>query len=294
MAAIARHLRRAHTAISGEFVIRVSSITTFAACVAAAFSFADTLAAQQDTTRLRRTTSEQRIGVSKGEVVAPARVDTVYVTRFDTIRVSNTVIRVDTVTFIPPEAAVLPRIKGPMFWGVYAGTTDPWGNIDRVYTKGFHAGGVLGFESQTSPIGLRLDGAMSQFGREQGFNPINSGSGTALMLHLAADLKAKAVNVAGWAFYGIGGVNYNRYKRIALAAKGTTLGQNNCDFQIRGACYQNADSEAWRDKVGYNFGLGTDFHIGSQDMFVEARYFAIPGNGARSWVLPISLGVRYF
>lgn len=273
--------------------MRVNLVSTSVACLTA-ISFAGTLAAQ-DTTRLRRTTSEQRIGVSKGEVVTPAtRVDTVFVTRYDTVRVSSTIVRVDTLTVQPPAVVALPDIDGPMFWGLYAGTTDPWGNIDRVYTKGFHAGGVLGWESQTSPIGLRLDGAMSQFGREQGFNPVNSGSGTALMLHLAGDLKVKPINVAGWAFYGIGGVNYNRYKRIALAAEGTTLGQNNCDFQVRGACYQNADSESWSDKFGYNFGLGTDFHIGSQDMFLEARFMAIPANGARSWTLPISLGVRYF
>jgi opacity protein-like surface antigen len=272
--------------------MRVRNITTCALGLAAALTLgASELAAQQtqDTTRLR-TTSETRINVSKGEVVTPARVDTVYITRIDTIRVDNTIVRVDTVTVMPPAPVVIPEVDGPMYWGLYGGTTWPWGNIDRLYTNGFHAGGVLGWESQRSLIGLRFDGAMSQINRENGVNPNLAGSGTPLMLHLAADLKVKPLNFGGWALYGIGGLNYNRYKRIALAS---TAG-NECDFTHNGACYSTADDDRWSDKFGFNFGAGLDFHIGSQDMFLEARYMAIPANGARSWVLPISLGVRYF
>jgi hypothetical protein len=271
--------------------MRVRNMTTCALGLAAALTLSSSVSAQsQDTTRLRRP-SEQRITVSKGEVATPPRVDTVYVTRYDTVRVNNTIVRVDTVTVTPPAPIVVPKIKGPMFWGIFAGTTWPYGNIDRIYTNGFHGGGVLGWESQSSMIGLRLDGAMSQIGRETmpGFSQVNIGSGTPLMLHLAADLKLKALNFGGWAFYGIGGVNYNRYKRIALAS---TAG-NQCDFTVRGACFENANT-SWSDKFGFNFGLGTDFHIGSQDMFLEARYIATPSNGARSWTLPVSLGVRYF
>jgi hypothetical protein len=276
--------------------MRVRSITTCALGLAAALSIADSLAAQQDTTRLRRP-ADQRIPITKeapGEVVT-VRVDTVYVTRYDTV--SNTITRVDTITVTPPAPVVIPTIRGPMFWGLMAGTTWPWGNIDRVYTNGYHVAGVLGWESQQSPIGLRLDGGVSQLGREEtlgpsaGFSQTNIGSGTPLLMHLAADLKLKVVNVAGWAFYGIGGGNYDRYRGIALASDNDV--DDNCDFQVRGECYQNATT-SWSDKFGFNFGLGTDFHIGSQDMFLEARYFATLANGARSWRLPISLGVRYF
>lgn len=276
--------------------MRVRNITTCALGLAAALTLvASPLAAQQqDTTRLR-TTSTQRISVSKGEVVTEVRVDTVYVTRYDTVRVDNTIVRVDTVTVTPPMPVVVPRVTGPMYWGIYGGSSWPWGNIDRVYTNGFHFGGLLGWEPQHGFFGVRFDGAMSQFGREDelrtvGIGATQMGSGTALMLHLAGDLKVKPLNFGGWALYGIGGVNYNRYKRIALAAEQG----NNCDFTVRGACYSNANNEQWSDKFGFNFGAGLDFHIGSQDMFLEARYFAVPANGARSWMLPISLGVRYF
>jgi opacity protein-like surface antigen len=246
--------------------------------------------AQQDTTR--RTTAERRISVSKGEV-ALARVDTVIITRTDTVR--TTITRVDTVQVtVPVEAVVFNEPRGAMYWGVYTGTTDPWGNIDRLYTKGFHAGGVLGWEAQRSLFGLRLDGAMSQVNREQARNTQLVGTGTPLMLHLAGTAKIKPLNFGGWALYGIGGVNYNRYKRIATVATSENATHCGAQFDGQGGCYLAAEDTRWSDKFGFNVGAGLDFHIGSQDMFLEGRYFALQANSARTWFLPISLGVRYF
>lgn len=270
--------------------MRVRNMTTCALGLAAALTLSSDLAAQ-DTTRLRRP-SDQRINISKGEVTP--RVDTVYVTRYDTIRVDNVVVRVDTVTVATPAPVVLPKIKGPMYWGLFGGSTRPYGNIDRVYTNGFHAGGLLGWEMQQGLFGFRLDGAVSQLGREETLVPTFSatqiGSGTALMMHLAADLKVKPLNFGGWAFYGIGGLNYNRYRAIALSSS-NSQGPN--DFFIRGESFSNAESK-WSDKFGFNFGVGTDFHIGSQDMFLEYRWIAARANKSNSYINPISIGVRYF
>jgi len=276
--------------------MRVRNITTCALGLAAALTLvASPLAAQtQDTTKLRKP-SEQRINISKGEVAAPPRVDTLYVTRYDTIRVNNTIVRVDTVTVSQPVAFVPAKIKGPMFWGVYAGPTEPWGNIDRLYTNGFHGGGVLGWESQHSMLGVRLNGDMSQINREQGRQTAVVGTGTPLMLTLGADLKVKPLNFGGWALYALGGLNYNRYRRIAtVASTGTSGAVCGAAIDGKGGCYTPAEDTRWSDKFGFNFGVGTDFHIGSQDMFLEGRFVAVPADGARTWFLPISLGVRYF
>ena len=271
--------------------MRVRNITTCALGLAAALLLGTDLSAQQQDTSRLRTRSDTRINVSKGEVVRP---DTVYITRYDTIRVSNTIVRVDTVTIAQPAPVLPVKVKGNTFWGLYAGTTWPYGNVDRLYTNGFHAGGVLGWESQTSPIGLRLDGGMSQINREQGRVAALVGTGTPLMLHLAGDLKVKPLNFGGWALYGIGGLNYNRYKRIAMVAAQDEATHCGVQFDGQGGCYEAANDRAWSDKFGFNFGAGVDFHIGSQDMFLEARYMAIQANGARTWTLPVSLGVRYF
>jgi len=275
--------------------MRVRSITTCALGLAAALTFGRSLAAQQDSTKLRKTTtSSTRIPISKespGEVVT-VRVDTVYVTRHDTV--TSTILRIDTVVVTPPAPVIIPKIRNNMYWGVYAGATEPWGNIDRMYTNGFHGGGVLGWESQESMFGLRLNGDMAQINREQGRNDAVVGVGTPLLLTLGADLKVKPLSFGGWDLYGLLGGNFNSYKRIA------TVGSDNCISAIngisvdgKGGCYVPA-SQDWKSKFGFNLGAGTDFHIGSQDMFIEARYVALSNDGARTWFLPISLGVRYF
>jgi hypothetical protein len=281
--------------------MRVRFITTCALGLAAALSLANTLTAQTttDSTKLRTTTSQTRINISKGEVV-PARVDTVYVTRYDTV--TNTVTRIDTVTVTSPAPVVIPKIHGPFYFGAYAGSTWPWGNIDRVYTNGYNVGGVLGWEARHSPLGLRFDGSVAQLGREFGvaetsLTPVNYGSGTALLMQLGADAKLNLFMTHGWNFYGIGGLNGYRYKRLALTTNAdgdNAVGNANCDFALRGSCYINANNNSWDNAWGFNFGAGTDFHIGSQDMFLEARYMGMQKYDARSWTLPISLGVRFF
>ena len=276
--------------------MRVRNITTCALGLAAALLLTSDLAAQ-DTTRLRRP-SDQRININKGEVALPPRVDTVYVTRYDTIRVDNTIVRVDTVTTtVTREVPVTrPRLVGPMFWGLYAGSTWPEGSIDKVYTNGYHFGGVLGWDPARSFVGFRLDGGVSQLGKEQGtLTETQQGSSTSLIMHLAADAKAKLLNFGGWALYGIGGLNYNRYKRVALAGENDlTVGAAGCDFKIEDACFSNANNSSWSDKWGWNAGGGVDFRIGSQEMFIESRAMMIRANGDQSVTVPISLGLRYF
>ena len=98
--------------------MRVRFITTCALGLAAALSIASTLAAQQDTTKLRKP-SETRISISKGEV-APARVDTVFVTRYDTVTVNNSIVRVDTVT-----VATLPGRLAKL-------KSDPWAEMPKL------------------------------------------------------------------------------------------------------------------------------------------------------------------
>jgi hypothetical protein len=268
--------------------MRVRNITTCALGLAAALTLGTSALAAQDTSRTRRP-SDQRINISKGEVTT-VRTDTVYVTRYDTVRVNNTIVRVDTVTVAQPAPLVMAKIKGPMYWGLYAGSTRPYGNIDRVYTNGFHGGGVLGWESQGSLLGLRLDGGVTQIGREVGFSPLNAGSGTPLMMHLAADLKIKPLTFGGWDLYALGGLNYNRFRGIALSSSNSN-GPN--DFFVRGESFKNAEAR-WSDKFGFNFGVGADWHIGSQDMFIEYRYIAARAYQSNSYVNPISLGVRFF
>src|SRR5688500_4167109 len=115
--------------------MRVRNITSCALGLAAALTLGSLSAQAQDTSKVR-TRSDTRISVSKGEVAA--KIDTVYITRYDTVRVNNTIVRVDTVTVATPQPVMPVKVNGPMYWGVYAGPTMPWGNVDRLYTNGFH------------------------------------------------------------------------------------------------------------------------------------------------------------
>jgi len=275
--------------------MRVRSITTCALGLAAALSLANTLTAQTtDTTKLRTTRSDTRINISKGEVVAP-RVDTVYVTRYDTV--SNTITRLDTVTVTPPAPVVIPKVTGPFYWGMYLGSYWPEADIDKVYTNGWGGGLVMGWEARHHPLGLRFDASMNQLGKEQfGFSGAQQGNSTSMVGQIGGDLKLNVFMTHGWNFYGIGGVNAYRYKRVALKSNDATtgVGTGNCDFTAGDDCFVNANNNEWKSAWGFNAGGGTDFHIGSQDMFLEVRGLALQKYGTRSWTLPISLGVRFF
>src|SRR5574339_118699 len=113
--------------------MRVRNITTCALGLAAALSLVTSVSAAQstDTTRLRRP-SDQRISISKGEVAPVIRVDTVYVTRYDTVRVDNTIVRVDTVTVTQTVQVFAPKMRA-LTYGLYAGWTNPIDNVADVY-----------------------------------------------------------------------------------------------------------------------------------------------------------------
>jgi hypothetical protein len=294
--------------------MRVRNTTTCALGLAAALTLWATSLAAQDTTRLR-TTSSQRINVSKGEV--ELRVDTVFLTRYDTIRVDNTIVRVDTVTVAAP-APIIPPLS-EWYWGLFAGATSPAGDFDNLYTNGFHFGGAVGWDPRESWFGARLSAYLSQVGREQGRLPILVGTGTPLIWSGELDGKVKAP-LGGWAPYLIGGLGFNSFKRIATVADVneadvliinadtlTVVEINDLDTINRddavvcgtildghGNCFRLANTDSWRTKFQWNFGLGTDFRIGSQEMFFEVRWVTMATSGSWTWFVPVSLGLRYF
>jgi opacity protein-like surface antigen len=281
------------------------TLTTHSLALASALAIVATqLAAQQDTTRLRRTSSDRRITVSKGEV--EMKTDTLYVTRYDTVRVERTLVRVDTVAVATPAPVLPAKLPANWYWGLFAGGTGPTGDIDRVNTNGYHLGAVAGWEPKNSWIGGRLAVSYIQVGREQGLPVAFVGTELPQMWQFAADIKPKA-NFGGWSLYGIGGLGFNSYQRLATVSESDDLAVNplsalpsdnvSDDIQVCGlednACYRPA-TDSWRTKFSWNFGAGTDFHIGSQDMFLEWRWNPIQTHGGWTWYMPISLGLRYF
>jgi hypothetical protein len=197
----------------------------------------------------------------------------------------------------PPAPVVIPKVNGPFYWGMYLGSYWPEAALDRVYTNGWGGGLVLGWEARHRPLGIRFDASGNQLGKEQfGFTGAQQGSSTSMVFQAGADLKLNLLMTHGWNFYGIGGINGYRYKRVALSSNSSaaTLGSGNCDFTAGDDCFVNANNSEFQSAWGYNVGGGTDFHIGSQDMFLEVRGLALQKYGHPSWTVPISLGVRFF
>jgi hypothetical protein len=133
------------------------------------------------------------------------------------------------------------------------------------------------------------------------------------MWQASGDVKLKAP-LGGWAFYGIGGLGFASYKRMATVADPDEddpifgdpddIEEGDLDpddvtvcgagTDGEGGCYRLANNDDWNTHFLYNFGVGTDFRIGSQEMYIEARMVSIYRGGANTWFVPVSLGLRYF
>jgi hypothetical protein len=249
--------------------------------------------------QVQQSKPDQRIRVSKGEVVLPPKVDTLYITRydtvtkFDTLRVPYTVTRVRVDTVVKTETiAPAPLALGPLYLAFYTGPTMPSGNIDRLYTTAFHGGAMIGWEDEDFlPIGGRLSVAYTQLSRENGALRAVVGTTTPMIVSFAGDLKLLVPGIERFRLYGVGGASFNMYKGLATVAE-SGHGMTNVDGQ--GGWYEAVDGSNWQNKFGFHAGGGADFMIGSQTLFLEARAVAIQANGARTWFVPVSLGVRFF
>ena len=280
--------------------MRVRNITTCALGLAAALSFAassESAAQSTDTTRLRRP-ADQRISISKGEVERPViRVDTVYVTRYDTVRVDNTIVRVDTVTVTQTVQVFAPKVRA-LTYGLYAGLTNPIDNVDAIYRNSWHLGGRLGWEPENRFLGVRLDGGYTQLNREDGFTAQQTGTDTPRIIHLGLDAKANVINLGMFSTYAVAGITGYRFKNVSTV---TDLDSANppddpCDYMAgegdQDSCFQFAQ-DRWINKFGFNFGAGADFSFGNSALFVETRFMALQSNDERTWTMPISLGFRF-
>ncbi len=277
--------------------MRVSSAAAGLFALAAAAS----VAVAQDSARVSRPRSERHIMVSKGEVVQAAKVDTVistvyrtdtvYVTRHDTVRVPKLFVRVDTVVKNEPVAIGLPEVKGPFYLGFYGGMTSPITNFDRLYTNGFHLGGLIGFEGASTLLGARLMADVNQLNREQGVAPSVVGTRTPLLINFGAELKLTPMAYTTWRPYAIAGGNLYTYRGIATVSES---GSGVTGVDGHRGWYEPASAAKWATHAGFNFGAGTDFVLGKQEMFLEARVSALQSHGARTWFVPVSFGLRYF
>lgn len=262
--------------------------------IAAAAALASTVVHAQDT--VRTPAARRIVRVSKGEVALP-RIDTVYVRLVDTLVIN----RVDTVRIPPPVSDRIARVetvtvtraplvppRSALYVAAYTGMLMPAGSVDRLYTDGFHAGMAVGWDRDGDLFGFRFNGDVGQLSREQGALASVVGSSQPILVNVGADVKMMPLQFSGWRLYGIGGILASTYRGIA------TVADNSSGTPVSGRRYRTADDSDWKTRFGWNVGGGADMRLGMQELFVEARAIALRADGANTWFVPLSFGLRFF
>jgi opacity protein-like surface antigen len=265
---------------------------------AAMLAIGASVAFAQDTTKTKKPTSQTRIKVSKegtatGEVV---RVDTVTVYktdtlrtttrlpgRTDTLRLTNTVTRVDTVTVVPMAQPI--HLPHGWYLGLGAGGNTPNGALFTPNGVGPIGQVQLGWQSEM--LGVRGDGNFTKYGEDSRFGADPH------VINLSADAKlqlpfAHHMFGAGHRFglYGIGGYTYTRFKDLPMRVD---------DVSGRNLFIVARDSANWQHQNGWNVGGGASLMWGRTELFLESRVLAFkPDNAPQSRQIPIILGMNWY
>jgi len=226
-----------------------------------------------------RATPQRRIPVRK-DVPVPARTDTVFVTRVDTITVRGrtdtvmtTMMRYDTVTrMVFPPLAPLPGV----FFGLGAGSDIPMNNIRAVLKDSYAFQGMLGFFPGMSPIGIRADATYGQLkARETDCPTCRSPKlftvGGDVMLRMPIDRTSK-LNPVLYIFGGGGYAKINnidaRQVRVINVNGGANLGEV-------GGPGNTVPLNSDQSEFYYDVGPGVDFSVGRLRFYAEGKYLTL-------------------
>jgi len=242
----------------------------------------------------RTTPPTTTVGVSKGEV-AP-RVDTVYVTRRDTI--TNTVYRRDTVTLTGPTVTRWDTVQvvempgwlsraGGTYFGLGAGSYYPSAGIGQGQIPGYAFQMNLGYDAMTMPLGVRLT---AQLARPDEVSQFSNLGPRPTITNITGDLKLrlpmfKSERFPQFGLYGIGGLAYIRYN--GLREQPTTPGSNQ---------FVPIVNPGTHDTFGYTVGGGGTLNLGhKRELFLEARVINFNKAGYEgAHQFPLILGINWY
>jgi hypothetical protein len=257
----------------------------YALGLAAAITLGGVVTADAQATPRRRATPQKRIPVRK-EVPAPAKTDTVVVTRVDTVTVRRvdtltgpTVLRYDTVTRLvyPP----LQRLPG-LFFGVGVGALIPMNNINALVKSGWGVQGQVGYFPLNSPLGIRADatyGVLNHRARDCP-NCLNAklwSVGGDLILRLPLDRTSKLNPV----LYAFGGGGYAKFS----------------DVDPKYTAFLSAPTEPlWQNegKWYWDVGPGVDFSVGGVHLYAEGKWYSINTARKSVHVFPVYAGLKFY
>jgi hypothetical protein len=235
-----------------------------------------------------------KVNVSKGEV---AKVDTVTVTRVDTVRLTQyrtdtlrltgaTVTRWDTVTVTEMPGWL--NMPSGAYFGLGAGSFYPSAGIGQGQIPGYAFQMNLGVDPAGSPLGFRVTANLARPDEAQPY--ANLGPRPTIW-NLTGDLKLRlpwgSSRFPQVGFYGVGGLAYIRMQGVR---EQSTEGPTGSDIVINGT------NGAYTDHFGYNVGGGGTVNLGhKKELFLEARVINWNKSGYEgAHQFPLILGINWY
>jgi hypothetical protein len=191
-----------------------------------------------------------------------------------------------TTTTIP--VASERKLGNGFYFGVQGGANFPQNNLRNAYDTGFNGGIQLGYDPETSPIGLRVNALYNRFrggavtgrpNRNVDAETYSAFADAVLRLPFGKFLGATS------GFYLVGG-------------PGVTLFRNYQDFQrqtgvvVGQSTNQNVGSNN-STRFSVNGGAGLEYGIGKVSLFTEGRYVRTFTQGRDTDYLPVTFGLRF-
>lgn len=243
-------------------------------------------------------TSTKRIPITKeaGGEVSATRVDTVTVYRtdtlrlatpgaVDTVRLTNTVTRVDTVMMAPAMRPI--HLPYGLYFGLAGGFSSPNGALFNPNNTGPSAQAQLGWQGHI--LGLRGDVNYAHPMQDAGFPNPNE----ARVLNFSADAKLNVpflTHVFGtshrFGLYGIGGYTHTMYRDLPMRLDADVTG---------GTVMFSQPDDKWLHANGWNAGGGASLSWGRTELFLESRALVFTAqNAAQARQIPVMFGVNVY
>jgi hypothetical protein len=242
-----------------------------------------------------------RSTVSKGEVVPP-KVDTVTVTRVDTVRLFS---KPDTITVTGPTVTrydtttveVVPGFLGlgnGLYFGLGAGSYYPSAALGAGQIPGYAFQANLGVDPAGSPFGFRVT---TQLARPDESQTYGAGRARPSIWNTTADLKLRLpffsrTRLPMLGAYAVAGGAYVRAQDVVYETE-------EIDDNTPNPAGPTILEKGWHDSWGYNWGGGLTLNMGhKRQLFVEARMINYnPGDRSLYEVahqLPLILGINWY
>jgi hypothetical protein len=237
----------------------------------------------------------------------PTTPDTMTTTSSSTPAVTTPVVTDTTTTSVTTTSTVTTESAGEvpmrsgMRWGngfyvgLHGGTQFPQNEINNAYDPGYNVGGMLGWDAQNSPLGVRLNGSWNRLnGRTLSNTTIDDVSFTGAVpnadLYSAfADAKLRLPfgrflgSTSGLYAVGGAGVTYFRNFDRFTTVTGNTANQS------RTGTFNPEDVT----RFAANLGGGVSWGLGNVSLFVESRWVRVFTQNRNTDYVPLTVGLTF-